>query len=76
MATSVGGVPEILHPFRNAILVEPDSESLAEGIKRLMDDRDLSSRMATSNFEDVARFSWSAAGAAYAELYEDVLRSY
>lgn len=69
VATSVGGIPEILRSPRNAILVDPDPESIAQGIMRLLDDPDLRSEMADANYADVQKYSWPAVAAKYEQLF-------
>src|SRR6266704_2137216 len=73
VATSVGGIPEIVNAPRNAILVAPEATSIAAGIRRLASDPDLGRRMAVANREDVAPFSWSRIAPRYLELFRELL---
>src|SRR6266699_1608002 len=73
VATSVGGIPEIVNAPRNAILVAPEAASIAAGIRRLASDPDLGRRMAVANREDVASFSWSRIAPRYLELFRELL---
>jgi len=73
VATSVGGIPEIVNAPRNAILVAPEATSIAAGIRRLASDPDLGRRMAVANREDVASFSWSRIAPRYLELFRELL---
>ncbi len=46
VATAVGGVPELLHDGEHALLVRPaDPAALADGIERLLADRELAARL-------------------------------
>lgn len=46
VATAVGGVPELVHDGEHGLLVPPrDPEALAGGIRRLLEDRELASRL-------------------------------
>lgn len=74
IATAVGGIPEILDDPRNALLVDPDSRSLATGIRQLIEDTDLRIAMARANAEDAHRYSWSSVARRYLSLYEELVR--
>ena len=55
IATSVGGVPEIVRDGENGLLVPAgDADALAAAIRRLMDDADLRDRMARAAAPSVA----------------------
>ena len=73
VATSVGGIPEIVTAPRNAILVAPEAASIAAGIRRLASDPDLGRRMAVANREDVAAFSWSRIAPRYLDLFRELV---
>ena len=73
VATSVGGIPEIVTAPRNAILVAPDAASIAAGIRQLASDPDLGRRMAVANREDVAAFSWSHIAPRYLDLFRELV---
>jgi len=73
VATSVGGIPEIVTAPRNAILVAPEAASIAAGIRRLASDPDLGLRMAVANREDVAAFSWSHIAPRYLDLFRELV---
>ncbi len=71
IATSVGGVPEVVHDGENGILVEPgDPQALAEAIARFFSDADLRSRLAAAAAASVSGYSEDAV---FARI-EDVLR--
>ena len=55
IATSVGGVPEIVRDGENGLLVPAgDADALAAAIRRLMDDADLRDRLARAAAPSVA----------------------
>jgi glycosyltransferase involved in cell wall biosynthesis len=61
VATSVGGIPEILRPGKDGILVEPDDpKALAAELRRVLQDSDLRSRLALSGPARATEFSVQA----------------
>jgi glycosyltransferase involved in cell wall biosynthesis len=58
IATSVGGVPEIVTDGENGLLVAPgDSDALAEAIRRFLGDAELRARLAAAAASSAERFS-------------------
>jgi glycosyltransferase involved in cell wall biosynthesis len=58
VATSVGGVPEVVHDRVNGLLVRPGStEAFARAIQELVDDAELRNRLAGAAAGSVAGFS-------------------
>jgi L-malate glycosyltransferase len=45
LASSVGGIPEIIRNNQTGLLVEPNEESVSQGIEYMLDRRDLSTRL-------------------------------
>jgi glycosyltransferase involved in cell wall biosynthesis len=74
VATAVGGIPEVVSPGRNAILVAPDADSIAEGIRQLIAQPELRTSMAKANLLDAARYSWSEVAPKYLALYRNLVR--
>lgn len=74
VATSVGGIPEILTDGVNARLVPPDDPSeLAAQLERLLDDRRECARLSGALFEHVGtRFSWETAHRAYVRICANI----
>jgi glycosyltransferase involved in cell wall biosynthesis len=71
IATSVGGVPEVVHDGENGLLVEPDDpQALGAAISRFFSDGDLRRRLADAAAPSVAGYS---EGAVFARI-EDVLK--
>lgn len=72
VATSVGGIPEILQNNVNACLVPPDDPvALADTLQRLLNDRDERDRLGAALFEHVRRhFPWKRAYSSYMKLCE------
>jgi len=73
VATSVGGIPEIASDG-GILLVEPNSAlAIADGLQRLIEDRDLRLRMGADGVKSFQRrFTWSAACSRYREIAESV----
>ncbi len=60
VATKIPALHGFLRHRENSFLVEPDSpESLAIGMRSLLDDRALASRIAGESTREVAQFTWS-----------------
>jgi len=59
VASSVGGIPELIDPEETGLLVPPgDDAALASSLRRLLDDAELRGRMGTRARETArARFS-------------------
>ncbi|HET7745562.1 MAG TPA: glycosyltransferase family 4 protein [Gaiellaceae bacterium] len=71
IATSVGGVPEVVHDGENGLLVEPnDPNALGAAISRFFSDGDLRRRLADAAAPSVAGY---AEDAVFARI-EDVLK--
>ena len=71
IATSVGGVPEVVHDGENGLLVEPgDPQALGEAISRFFSDAGLRTRLAGAAAASVAGY---AEDAVFARI-EDVLK--
>ncbi len=76
VATRVGGVSGVAEDGKTGLLVPPaDSQTLAESIVRLLEDRTLAKRMGQSAQEVVAgRFSLTRMVHAYQEIYAGLIR--
>jgi glycosyltransferase involved in cell wall biosynthesis len=77
VATSVGGIPEIIESGQNGILVEPDNpQALAEALVTLLKNDALRKRFASNGYESVLeRFSAENTGASYEAIFGDKLNS-
>jgi glycosyltransferase involved in cell wall biosynthesis len=62
IASNVGGIPDIVQDGENGLLVpEKDPAALATALKRLLSDRELSSRLGTSGYAYAQNhFGWAA----------------
>jgi glycosyltransferase involved in cell wall biosynthesis len=59
VATDFPAVREVLRDGENALLVPPDSaESIAAGIRRILDDPDLAGRISHRALQDVREYAW------------------
>jgi len=58
VATNLPSTREVLNE-NNAVLVEPDdSEKLAKGIKKVLDNKELSQKIAEQAYLDVKKYTW------------------
>jgi glycosyltransferase involved in cell wall biosynthesis len=74
VATSVGGVRDILEHARTGWLVDPDDAALAAGLSRLLTDAKLRAQLgAAARAAMLERFSVDAMVDAHLNLYNDVL---
>jgi glycosyltransferase involved in cell wall biosynthesis len=70
VSTHVGGVPYMVDQGRTALLVPPqDSQAMAEGVTRLLTDRDFARRMAGAGLADVQQFGWNAVKGKWIDIY-------
>ncbi len=75
VATSVGGIPEIVRDGETGILTPPgDPDSMAAAILRLLNDRDLARRIGAAGREFVIKnYTVEAQAAALAALYQEAI---
>lgn len=73
LATDVGGIPEIAHEPRNALLVRPDPDALAGGLRRLIEEPSLRASMAEANRLDARQRTWAVVVDRYVSLYRALL---
>jgi glycosyltransferase involved in cell wall biosynthesis len=75
VASSVGGIPEIIRDGETGLLVPPgDPGAMASGILRLLDDSDFARQLATAGQKFVdENFTLEAHASALASLYREVL---
>jgi glycosyltransferase involved in cell wall biosynthesis len=73
VATAVGGLPELVQNGVNGILVAPqDPIALADGLEKLLTDRELAKRLAATAAERLAEFEIDAVAARFADLYAEL----
>jgi glycosyltransferase involved in cell wall biosynthesis len=75
VATSVGGLVEVVRDGETGILVPPgDPDSMAAAILRLLDDRELARRMGAAGRDFITQtYTLEAQAAALAALYHEAL---
>lgn len=76
VATTVGGIPEIIENGKNGILVQPDNPSaLAEAITLVLQNQDLKRSIAREGYVTVRKhFCSEHTGSAYEAVFADQLR--
>jgi len=75
VATSVGGLPEIIKNNYNGILVEPaNGEALARAILLILNDKELASKYAENAYLTAKNFSWNNVAERTLHVYYHVLR--
>lgn len=73
LASDVGGVPEIVIHEQNGLLVEPGNiQALAQGMARLLAERDLRARLGAAGRELARCFDWSDVAEKYAQIYQSL----
>ena len=75
VATTAGGMPEIIENGKNGILVKPDDETgLAEALVGVLKDEALRAKLASAGYASVhARFGVEHTGIAYEDLFADLI---
>lgn len=75
VAARAGGIPHIVEHGETGLLVEPgDAAALAAGIEQVLEDSELSRRLAENGRAEAERWSWRASTQALVERYHDALR--
>ena len=73
VASDLPSIREILRDNENAVLVEPgDPEALASGIRRLLDDRALATRLAATALSEAPQYAWARRAERLEALLADV----
>jgi glycosyltransferase involved in cell wall biosynthesis len=74
VATAVGGIPEIIVDGETGLLVPPrDPSALARALERILTDRQLAHRLATSYAARTEEFAIDTVARRFADLYEELV---
>ncbi len=74
VATTVGGLPEIVKDGENGFLVEPNNYGqIAEKVILLLEDEELRYKISKNNKERTKRYSWGHAVDKLEEIYQSFL---
>ena len=71
VAARRGALPEVCGDA--AVLVEPDGESIAEGLRRVLDEPTLAAELGRKGLTRAATYSWRRAAEAHMEAYEQAI---
>jgi glycosyltransferase involved in cell wall biosynthesis len=75
VATSVGGLPEVLSDGSSALLVPPESsDALAAALIRILGDRELRVKLGHGGRRVAREHSWPAVAAATERVFERLVR--
>jgi len=74
IASSRGGISEMVQDGRNGVLVEPSSGQIANAILYLLGNADIRREISRNNLQDVARFDWNLIIDRYIDTYRQVLK--
>jgi glycosyltransferase involved in cell wall biosynthesis len=71
LSSNVSAMTEVLGDA--ALLVDPfDTEAIADGLERILDDQDLRRRLISRGRDRVRHFTWDRAAKATLEVYQNV----
>lgn len=73
VATTVGGIPEIVKNDRNGFLVEPNPQEIMQKVKFLIDHPEVRERMSKNNLADAKRYLWQDIAKRYLEVFKSML---
>ncbi len=76
LATTTGGIPEIIDDGVTGILIAPDDPGAAtDALTRLLEDPALRERLGSAGRKNAEQYDWSLLAERYATVYEE-LRQY
>lgn len=73
IAVNKGGIPEFIVNGKNGILVEPNSDEVANAILYLYKNENKREEMKKNNIQDVKKFDWSTITDKYIDVYKKIL---
>jgi glycosyltransferase involved in cell wall biosynthesis len=74
IATSVGGIPEIIGSRKNGLLIKPgSSEEIVKGIQMLLNDDNLRRRMCEQGKKTAGEYSWDKIAGRILDVYSKCL---
>lgn len=74
VATSVGGIPEVLEDGKEGFLVKPDEKNIAEALIKLLEDKDLREKMGKNGRKKVVEnYDWKNVCEKIEETYRELL---
>ena len=75
LATRSGGVVDLMQPGVNGLLVEPDVDALANGMRRMLSKRDETRAMGERAAQSIQKHTWEAVTNEYIKVFENVRRT-
>jgi glycosyltransferase involved in cell wall biosynthesis len=76
IAGNTGGTPEIIKEGRNGVLVEPETEKIADAILYLFKNEDLRKKIGENNIQDARKYDWSSVINQYIDVYQQVVKDF
>lgn len=73
VAAARGALPEVCGEA--ALLVEPEGDSLAEGLRRVLEDSALAKELSMAGPQRATTFSWAEAAQQHLRVYREALAS-
>lgn len=70
LATSVGGIPELIDSGKNGLLVEPDADKVSEAIKTLLNDEKLRIMLGHNAYIDSKNHTWEKCANKFIDIFE------
>jgi glycosyltransferase involved in cell wall biosynthesis len=76
VSTDVGGIPHLLQPEQDALLVPTDDpEQMARAVRRIVTDANLARRLSLNARKSAEQFDWSVVTPRWEALLESVIYS-
>lgn len=74
IATSVGGIPEVIDDGKNGLLVEPDAKSIAKSISAVLLDEKLRKSLGENAHIDSKKYTWDRCADRFMDIFEGRLK--
>ena len=77
VATSVGGIPELIEHEKNGLLVNPnDPDQLTNSVNEMLENKEKAARITNAGYDFVTdNLTWEILLPKYVKFYEDLVKS-